>query len=991
MRRTIINILFSLSLVILVPLLITAAALICCVKVLKPAHLTPIVERLAEKSLNADVAIGRVALDFKPAFPILALEIDSLIVVSKVFDNLSPEDRASLPAWSDTLLTLDRFCGAVDLSAMLRGRIAVRDVTLDRAGLNIVLDNSGRGNFAIYDSDTTSTSEADGNIAIPPFSIERFTFNDTREIRYFNAVDNTGASILLLHDVSLKHEDEPSYRIIIDGNVNSPLTKAMVNLRDISFGLDGKIKWEPRTPELLSLEELRLRGAFVNARIDAAVMLDSTLTVQRASIEIEPVGIQDILTVLPDSLRIAHRLTAPYFRTEGAVGLTAKLLSPYHPSTDSIPAVEINAAMADAPFVYGPARFKRIGFDITARTDTTGLNSASVTVNRLVVAGPATTLEMSGAASDLLSDPEFNAEIKGGIDLALLPEALAKMIPGALSGTIDADFKASGRQSMLSQQEFHRLYLHGDVTGHNLYWLSADTANMIDARTTHIALSSQHILRDSLGKEQGSPIFGATITVDTANVLVSGVDMSLSGLALGAGVDHTIMSGDTTAVVPLGGGVKIDRFSVLSITDSAGARFRNISGRMAIQRYKGNKKSPLISVDLNLGSVGAGAPGTRFVLRNAHLNASTYKKPVEETPGGKIIKAIADSIHRRMPDLSPDSVIKLAIAKRREHRRHIRRVSLAESNDIEVLDWKLASGFRKFLLGWQLNGELTTHRAQLFTPLFPLRNNISNLDIRFSNDTVNIRNLSYIAGKSDLAISGLISNIKRAMSFSGVRNPLKINFKAQSDTIDVNQLASAVFSGAAYADRVRRGAMLTDFPKTDDDKALQDQIDAIASQHPDTAGPLLIPVNIDASFKVNAKNILYSDLDFKDCSTELLLYSGALNIHDLKAKSDAGDLGMSAMYMAPTKDDMHFGFSLDLQKMNIAKFLSLVPAIDSIMPMMRDFSGYINADLAATVDVDSSMNLVLPTLDAAIRLSGEELAFINPETYATIGKWLRFI
>ena len=60
------------------------------------------------------------------------------------------------------------------------------------------------------------------------------------------------------------------------------------------------------------------------------------------------------------------------------------------------------------------------------------------------------------------------------------------------------------------------------------------------------------------------------------------------------------------------------------------------------------------------------------------------------------------------------------------------------------------------------------------------------------------------------------------------------------------------------------------------------------------------------------------------------------------------------------------------------------------MPMLRDFSGIIDANIAATVDIDSCMNLELPTLDAAIRLTGDSLALINPETYATLGKWLRF-
>ena len=87
---------------------------------------------------------------------------------------------------------------------------------------------------------------------------------------------------------------------------------------------------------------------------------------------------------------------------------------------------------------------------------------------------------------------------------------------------------------------------------------------------------------------------------------------------------------------------------------------------------------------------------------------------------------------------------------------------------------------------------------------------------------------------------------------------------------------------------------------------------------------------------------------------------------------------------------MHFGFSLDMSRMNIERFLRLVPAVDSILPIMRGFSGIIDAELAATVDIDSSMNMELPTLDAAVKLTGDSLAFIDKDTYATLGKWLRF-
>ncbi len=120
------------------------------------------------------------------------------------------------------------------------------------------------------------------------------------------------------------------------------------------------------------------------------------------------------------------------------------------------------------------------------------------------------------------------------------------------------------------------------------------------------------------------------------------------------------------------------------------------------------------------------------------------------------------------------------------------------------------------------------------------------------------------------------------------------------------------------------------------------------------------------------------------------MYGGGVNLHDLAAWSDAGSVNLSALYLAPKASEMQFGFGLQLDQFKIERFLKLVPAVDSIMPLMRDFSGIISADIAATVEIDSTMNMVLPTLDAAIKLSGDSLAFINADTYRTLGKWLRF-
>ena len=60
------------------------------------------------------------------------------------------------------------------------------------------------------------------------------------------------------------------------------------------------------------------------------------------------------------------------------------------------------------------------------------------------------------------------------------------------------------------------------------------------------------------------------------------------------------------------------------------------------------------------------------------------------------------------------------------------------------------------------------------------------------------------------------------------------------------------------------------------------------------------------------------------------------------------------------------------------------------MPMLQGIDGVINADIAATTRIDTAMNLDIPSLKAAVKLSGDSLVVMDEETFRTIGKWLLF-
>ncbi len=974
---------------IILGLILTAlATIICTVKLLKPAHLTPIACEVANNLLKADVSMSRLELSFEPAFPMLRVEIDSLTVISNALDTLMEAEKAALPAWTDSLMTVDHFGGTINVASLLtRNEIALSNVLLDGAGINIVLTTDGPANFDIYtpsaDTDTTQVSQ------MPSFSIDHFAFERPKDIRFFNQADSTTATIVLLREIRLDSDSEPTYSIRVDGHMLSPLTKQVINLDDMSFALDGKVHWHPHNPSLLTFEQFTVKGAFVQATLDTQIALDSTLTINTGRLAVPPLNLTDLLTLLPDDVRAKNRLVAPYFVTDATVSLTAELTSPFRPSIDSIPTGTLSLSVPPCKVKYGKARLREFALDLEANLPEPDLDAAVADIRQLVIAGPATRLDIAGTVRHPMSDPAFNTCIKGDIDLANLPAIVADMAKGYISGRLSADIDADGTMSMLDAEHFHMLDLRGRLEGDNLFYLSNDTNKMAEIQKLKLAFGSKIKARNdsAIARE----MLAGGLKVDTATLLIDGVNISLSDLALGFGTENSAPKRDTTLVVPLGGGIKLGRLNVISITDSAGMRLRGLAGKLSLRRFKHFKRLPEIIANLEIDRLSAGTLGTRFVLSKAKLEASTHKIPMPKEVR-RDLKRLTDSIHRQHPDIAPDSVFKLAVEKRR-HKPGVKRPKRVHgelsAQDVEVLEWGLSKGFKKFLFGWELKGTLSTRNARLFTPAFPLRNRVSRLDIAFSNDSIAVNSLRYRAGRSDLVVSGLISNLRKGLTSKSVGNSLKINFDIVSDTIDVNQLAAATFAGAAYMERVRRGQAEENLGHGDDSD-LEERIDALASQSPDSIGPLLIPANIDASLRLRANNIMYADLDMKDLYGDVLMYDGGVNLHQLSARSDAGNLNFTALYSAPKPDNIKMGFGLDISRFNIERFLALVPAVDSVLPIIRDFRGIIDAELAATVDIDSSMNMILPTLDAAVRLTGDSLAFIDPKTYAMLGKWLRF-
>ena len=333
--------------------------------------------------------------------------------------------------------------------------------------------------------------------------------------------------------------------------------------------------------------------------------------------------------------------------------------------------------------------------------------------------------------------------------------------------------------------------------------------------------------------------------------------------------------------------------------------------------------------------------------------------------------------------MSMDSVYQLALERHRRHHGHKRVQLVTDSLDLEIIDWGTSKALRRLLTEWELGGTLKADVARLFTATFPVRNRVRNFNVTFNTDTISLNNVQYKAGHSDFQVSGRVSNLRRALASRRQGASLKLHFDVLSDTVDVNELANAFFAGAANGKRELHARNF------DDENSLERDIED-KEILTDARGPLLIPTNIDAEISVKANNVIYSDLLLHNLTGSVLSYDGALNLHNLAASSEVGSVDLSALYSAPAVDRMQFGFGLKLNRFNISQFLKLVPAVDSMMPLMRDFAGVVSANIAATAPIDREMNIPLPRLHAAINIQGDSLTVIDPDTFNKMAKWLFF-
>ena len=680
----------------------------------------------------------------------------------------------------------------------------------------------------------------------------------------------------------------------------------------------------------LSLSALRMEGGGRLVRHPGKWEMDV-----RASVQDCPLG--EIIRQYRDNLEFLKKVD-----TDARVSLEASARGFY--GEGLTPALNARLQVPPATLDYqGLGRKGRLAIDTQITTD--DLQVVDARVNRLLVDIAGARMDVTGNARDVLGkDPslQLNGTARARLD-SLTSVFTAGM---GLSGTgdLDLDLRARARLSQLSAAAIGKADIHCSLKGQNL--------------SLHYPSDSLSALLPSLEAS-----LGTRSNTMSLQALIDTLDVKYGSMFVRGGRLNLVMQNSADVLR----GRPTDRTSVTGVLQVKSLRMRDRDGlavgltdnteHFRLEPAGETRPVPRLGLTSSSGGLRLRMGDDVYALRDVKFDVSARRHQARQSPSGQRTRLL-DSLQRRYPDIPRDSLFR----KARQERLALQARDQFASADISI---SLSDALRGYLRDWDIRGTVDMGSGRISLPAFPLPTTLAGVKGSFDNDTLDLRSITVNAGDSDISASARLTGLRRAILGRG-RSLLKLKADVTSNFLDVNQLMGAY---ASLAD------------------------DGPQQPHPDSTGTprlLVIPSNLEVDFSLEASDIRYDSLEVSWAAADVAMRDRTVQITNALAATNMGDMYFEGFYTTRSRQDIQAGFDLKLVDITAEKVITLFPAVDTILPMLTSFAGDLNCELAATADIDTSMNLVLPSIDGVMRISGKDLTLKNSAELSRLAGKLKF-
>ena len=914
--------------------------------ILPPKKLTPLVESKVNEMLKGRLECERIELTFFETYPRLGIKI----VDGRLFSH----------AEKDSLLSFSQVTATVrPLDYLFKGQITIGEVILENPHFYGYIDVDGKANWDIFvsDADSVATSESS---SLPPFDLQKvkieggsFIYDDRKadmyaEVNGFfllltgsliqggNTFDvETGSSSILFESPTYTLKNEMALRLKskleLRDNFNVvTLHNAEMYMNNLPFRADGSIT---------NIPEMNCLAVNLEFGLDASDM-------------------NDLLQFIPE----AYVKDIKGLNAKGTVSLEGQVSGELGENMQ--PTISLCCIVEEGSLYVKDVKqgIEALNMDMDLYLDGTDLNASYVILDKLNIRGLNTTLDIQGKVTDLLQSPDIEAYVKGKIDFTSLAKEFLHPDTLLLRGEVDADIEVSFGLNDLIAGKYNKINAIGKLDIDTLIVNSPSYGLDVFVSDARFYVDSTNVTSRFI---TGDKLLNATLTIDSMNIAYKDeISTNISKLDMTAKTSPEI---DTSAVISVTSHIKANRLSA-RLPDSTWVFAQNAYLQGGIRPAASNKKTPNFVASITTDTLRYFAIPLRTggTMTNGRFT-------VEALP-------LRDAMRQRVQSsqlVRRDSTVTVAV------RDTVRRQGRSRENAYQPQADSTSS--IQMLRNWEIRGDVRFDQVRLFSQMFPLPMRIAQTRVKFDTNNVTFTDARFQAGKSDFTLTGELSSIRRALLRGG---KLKGEFSVSSDYIECNELLQAMTKGMQYMEQQEQSATLDESLMTADAKTIQDSmLVAIA----DTSDQLfIVPEYLDMSLALDAKKVDYKEMEMKTVLGEVVVRNQSINLKKLEMESNIGNGNMTMFYTAKDKRGGSAGIDLEMKGILAEKLVSLYPAIDTLLPMLRSFQGVVDCQMSMTCDVDSVMSVILPSINTACFLRGKNMVLLDGEAFAEISKTLMF-
>ena len=932
------------SLLSIVLLLLIAIGLALYI-VFTPQRVTKIVNTYADNFLNANVYFEQVDITFLSTFPDFYLTLNNGSIVSHAITDDAPNYNHK----HDSLLCFDLCRIQLDPIKYLKNKdVDIEEISFEGVSAYAYITPNGTANYDITLPSQPDTTESMFVIDdyVKSININKISFS-TKSVLYDDYSSNTFASLDNFH-LSLSGD---FYKM--KAAVNLTASVEGISLRNDSIQLANNLAIALETKLLADLNSSRFdldsASLYINKNrfhLNGYVALPDTDAID---MDLWINGQIPALDLLQQLLPKAYIPILRHIEAKGKLDVDACLTGTY--SSKSFPVVQASLFLDSAHLKYDALKFDISDINLVADAfvDLNHNTVSKANIDLLSLRSHFFSANIKANIDDLLNDPLIStkAKLKANVGKALhyfpvLPTGIYIM------GDASVDLTANTLLSSITDMNLERIRATAQIFLNNFSIKIPNDTLYANSKNADILLKTNTVSQ----KIGGKALFDIKASFDSLSLLYS----TLARGTVGNVKIDARMAPETKDIVTSTEALITLNTPNLKLVEDIDFNSNATVVGLSMTPSKNDQASPVVTLSLNSTKTAVFYDSITTNLKSA-------------------------DIMLKMRPLS-DINIRDSIPHKRDSSKHheLRKKRYRQLNTKQTIDYLLASLepdttlgdsvdlVQTFLSRWNVDTKINLSSAKLRTPSMNYPVHIVKSDIDMDGRDLQINKLSVNVRRTDLQVSGTIKHLRR--SILG-KSKWEGDLSLQSTLLKASDLMNLMKVNAD------NDSIIAESTSSPDSDTSESQI-------------IVVPDNINLTLKTNLKEVRYDDAILNNLNGKIAVKNSYIILDGINFKSTLGNVHTTLFYKASDKSSADVSADLIVEKLNITKLITQIPAIDTMLPMLHSFEGLISADIMALGKLTPDFNIDIPSLNASCLVRGDSLVLLDNETFRKLSKILLF-